>query len=75
MSAKHPPLSELKSNAISGYHYDPATKVLHLRFTSGDVWRYPGVPAETARNFAMAVSHGQFFHAHIRKHHEGTKVA
>lgn len=72
--SKHPPLSPLKSSAVSGMHHDPASGVLHLGFASGGVYRYKGVPKATADALAKADSAGAYFHAHIRDQHDGEMV-
>lgn len=72
---KHPPLSPLKSSAITGYHYDPATETLHLGFASGGVHSYGGVDPKKAASLAQADSVGSFFHKHIWGVHPDKKVA
>ncbi len=72
---KHPTLAPLKSTALTGYHYDAPTEVLHLGFTSGDVWRYPNVSKDKADGLAKATSAGAYFHANIRGQHLGNKVS
>lgn len=75
MKPKHPPLAPLKSSAITGFHYDPVSGVLHLGFASGGVHHYAGVSKEKATQLAQAKSVGQFFHQHIRGQHAEKKVA
>jgi hypothetical protein len=72
--SKHPPLAPLKSSAITGHHYDPASGVLHLGFASGGVYRYRGFPKDKADALAKAESAGGYFHAHIRDKHDGELV-
>ena len=57
---------KLESTVIASAGYDPATAVLELEFTSGDVYRYFAVPPSVHRGLVEADSAGRFFAAHIR---------
>lgn len=70
----HPELKPLKSSMMDGYAYDPQTRDMHIRFKTGEVWRYRDVPADKAEAFAGSASHGRFFVDRIRGNHLGTKL-
>ncbi len=40
--------------------------ILHVRFNSGALYQYTGVPASIYQNLMNAASHGSYFAAHIR---------
>jgi hypothetical protein len=54
------------SSVIDAVRYDSRASRLDIRFTSGDVYRYAGVPAFVMRAFMAAPSKGEFFYAEIR---------
>lgn len=62
------------SSAISGYHYDPETRVMHIQSKTGATYRYSEFPAEKAEAFAGNASKGSYWNKVIQKHHKGTKV-
>jgi len=72
--SKHPPLKPLQSSALSGHHYDPESKVLHLGFTSGHVHRYLGVQGHVAQGLEEAKSAGSYFHQRIRGRYAEEKI-
>jgi hypothetical protein len=55
----------LRSSVLSAAGYDPATAVLELQFTSGDVYRYFAVPPSVFRALLDADSPGAFFNTTI----------
>ena len=57
----------LDSSAIASAAYDPATAVLELEFTSGEVYRYFAVPPSVHRGLLDAPSAGRFFQERIRE--------
>lgn len=58
--------TSLESSAIASAGYDPATAVLELEFTSGDVYRYFAVPGSVHRGLLDADSAGRYFRDRIR---------
>jgi hypothetical protein len=54
------------SEAIAGYRYDPAQKILRVLFTSGSIYDYAGATASLYRRLSRAMSKGTFFSRHIR---------
>lgn len=59
---RHP----VESSAIDSVGYDPATAVLEIAFTSGEVYRYFAVPPSVHRGLMDAPSAGTFFAQRIR---------
>jgi lysyl-tRNA synthetase class 2 len=55
-----------QSSTIRSVGYDPASALLEVEFTSGAIYRYFLVPAETYRAFAAAASKGTFLNAVIK---------
>lgn len=56
----------LDSTAISSAGYDPATALLELEFTSGEVYQYFAVPKAVYGGLVEAESAGRYFRDHIR---------
>lgn len=54
------------SSQIAAQGYDPVSHTLAVRFTSGGVYHYAGVPPDEADKFAKAESLGKHLHTHIR---------
>lgn len=55
------------SEAIREVDYDPAARILFIRFQDGDWYRYFDVPAGVHRALMAAPSHGRYFQAHVRE--------
>ncbi len=51
---------KVASKNIAGYNYEPSAKLLHLKFASGGVYKYPGVSQELFDGFLKAESKGKF---------------
>lgn len=58
----------LQSSAIE--HVDHDGSALIITFRGGRPYRYPTAGAEHVDAMSQADSAGQYFHAHIRPHHE-----
>jgi hypothetical protein len=56
----------LKSRMLSAASYNAVWQQLYLRFRSGDVYCYRGVPTERYRELLAADSKGRYFREHIR---------
>lgn len=54
------------SSNICSIGYDSSQAVLEVEFTSGDVYRYYGVPQYLYEQFMGSASKGEFLHDHIR---------
>ena len=55
----------LRSSVLRSAGYDPATAVLELEFTSGDVYRYFAVPPSVFRALVDHDSPGAYFNQNI----------
>lgn len=67
-------MAVVQSSNLHSVGYDPDTKVLRIRFHSGDAWDYADVPAEKHEGLWAAPSAGIYFHSHIKPHYKATKV-
>jgi hypothetical protein len=56
----------LKSRMLAAASYSPDWQQLYLKFRSGDVYCYRGVPAERYLELLAADSKGRYFREHIR---------
>ena len=65
---------DVKSSNINGVHYSPETKVLHIKYRNGGVYRYQDVSAEKHSDLLAADSIGSFVHNHIKGKHAHSKV-
>ncbi len=63
------------SRAIAMFAYDLGAKSLLIRFQSGEVYVYQGVPREIFDRFRQARSKGQFFHCAIRDRFVSRRLA
>lgn len=54
------------SSNIAAIGYESATNTLEVEFTSGAVYEYLGVPAETYEAFLQAESPGRYFATNIK---------
>jgi len=64
----------VKSSTIRSVGYDPATKKLHIEFSSGSVYEYSDVPAHRHADLLAAPSIGSFLHTHIKGRHAHRKL-
>ena len=55
--------------------YDAPRRILYLRFSSGEVYRYFDFPAKHYREFLNAESCGRYFLSHIRDHFRYERLA
>ncbi len=56
----------VSSSNIRSIGYDAATSILEVEFTSGDIYRYYGVPQHLYEQFMSASSKGIFLSDRIR---------
>lgn len=56
------------STAISAFEYDTETQILSIKFTSGGVYDYPGLPEDIVRNWMIAESMGRYFNQNIKNY-------
>lgn len=63
------------SSSLSAWHYDPAQRVLSLRFNRSDfIYHFQNVDPELAQRFDAAESKGSFFAGHIKGKFESARV-
>lgn len=65
----------LESKMFTSVSYDRETRILYLRFRSGDVYRYFDLNVTDYQTFLEAESHGRYFLAHIRDHFRYERMA
>ena len=65
----------IESKMFSAAAYDADRRILYLRFTSGDVYRYFEFPEEHYRDFLNAESRGRYFLSNIRHHFRYERLA
>lgn len=53
------------SSLVTGYDYNPGTKVLRLAFKTGKHYDYSNVEPHQFRDFLAAPSKGNWFHANL----------
>ena len=58
--------TRVQSSNLATVAYDEESRQLEIRFHSGGVYRYYGVPPRIYRGLMRARSHGEYFHHHIR---------
>ena len=56
----------LESKIFLSAAYDSESRILYLRFQSGDVYRYFEFPEEQYQVFLTADSHGKYFLSNVR---------
>ncbi len=56
----------VKSSNVSSVGYDPGTSTLEIKFHSGGVYQYYGVPSSVHEGFMKADSKGSYFHHYIK---------
>lgn len=56
----------IESKMFTAAAYEAESRVLYLRFTSGEVYRYFDFPEQQWREFLTAESRGRFFLSSIR---------
>lgn len=65
---------EVKSSNIQAVTYHSETKELRVRFSTGAVYSYAGVPESIYRALLEAPSVGSFVHKQIRPVYAATRV-
>lgn len=67
--------SKPDSSAIKDIRYVPDDKTLFIQFTSGSIYMYEGVDAQTFLEFHETKSAGRFFQKHIKDEFPEEKVS
>lgn len=57
-------MQHVSSSDLNAAGYENGT--LYIRFNSGGLYQYSGVPESVYRGLMSAGSHGRYFHAHIK---------
>jgi hypothetical protein len=57
------------STAILAIDHDARTETMKVRFITGRLYAYAGVPRDEYEAFLAAPSKGEYFNAHIRDHY------
>jgi hypothetical protein len=65
----------LESKMFFSAGYDAESRILYLRFRSGDVYRYFNFPEDQYDEFLNAASRGRYFLSHIRDHFRYERMA
>lgn len=65
----------LDSKLLSSAAFDAQNRILYLRFTSGDVYRYFDFPPEQYRHLLDAESRGRYFLTNIRNQFRYERLA
>jgi hypothetical protein len=68
-------LIALISSDLRGAEYDSASATLTIVFHDGSVYEYHTVPHSEYIGLPNAVSHGQYFHAHIKYRYQYRRVS
>ena len=62
------------SSTISAVGYDPGSRALEIRFTSGTTYRYSNVPEHCHTSLMNAPSKGSYFNTFIKDRYMCMKV-
>ena len=65
----------IESRMFTAGAYDARRRILYLRFSSGEVYRYFGFPVNQYREFLNAESRGRYFLSDIRDHFRYERLA
>lgn len=69
------PLTACQSSTVVGHGYDVATKTLAVKFKSGGLYHYAGVPQDVADAMAKSESVGSFVAKSVRHLFDSVKQA
>lgn len=59
-------LTDVSSSTFSAAGYDASRQILALKFKTGRIRHYAGVPLDVALGFSSAISKGKYFNSEIR---------
>lgn len=65
----------VSSSDLSSVGYNPEQHILEIEFNSGGIYQYFNVPSSEHDGLMGAVSHGQYFNAHIKDVYQYQKVS
>jgi hypothetical protein len=66
-------VTPVKSDSIAAIGHDAASRVLSVKFKSGETYSFKGVSADQHAALLGAESKGSHFQTHIRPKFKGTK--
>lgn len=66
---------KLESEALEAISYNKRSKVLTVRFTSGNEYRYKDVSPEEVKALRFSPSQGRYFSKMLRNDHKFEKVS
>lgn len=58
---------KVASSNIDSYNYDEESEEFQVKFNSGHVYKYEGVPKSVVDDFERASSKGSFLNSNIKK--------
>ena len=64
----------INSSAIASIGYDADKQELEVEFTSGNIYRYFGVPEEVYEDLLQAPSKGRYFGSFIRGQYDSARA-
>ena len=64
----------MPSSVIRQYSYNAMSHRLRIRFVSGTVYEYKGVPKELYEKFRSAISKGKFLNEEIKEKYPFEKI-
>lgn len=67
--------TSVTSSHLRSIGYDASTQTLEVEFTSGEIYRYVGVPERTYPDLMSASSHGQYFNARIEDAYQAERIS
>ena len=67
-------LTSVESSTIDSTGYDSKNKILRIKFTSGAIYDYYGVPEKIAEGLLNASSKGSFFNEYIKDIYEFERI-
>lgn len=67
-------MKPLSSSNLAAAGYDPFTRTMQVRFTSGKTYLYHGVSQEDYDGLMSAESAGSYFHSSIKSRFNGDPV-
>ena len=68
-------MQSVSSSNLDSVGYEPGTRTLRVRFLSGGIYDYHGVPNSIFNGLLSASSKGTYHHQHIKDNYPFTKIA
>lgn len=65
-------MTPVSSSDLSSVGYENGT--LYIKFNSGGLYAYSGVPVSVYNALMSAASHGKYFHANIKNNYSYSKI-